>query len=45
MEKKDFCREFEEVTGLKLSWKAFAVGMVVYLCLLAALGIGQLFGY
>ena len=45
MEKKDFCREFEEVTGLKLSKKDFAIGIVVYLFLLVALGIGQLFGY
>ena len=45
METNDFMKGFTEVTGLKLSWKAFAIGMVVYLCLLAALGIGQLFGY
>jgi hypothetical protein len=45
MKRNDFMKGFTKVTGLKLSWKDFAIGMVVYLCLLVALGIGQLFGY
>lgn len=45
MKQNDFMRDFEEIFGVSLSWKCLAIGAAFYAAALAAIGIGQLFGY
>lgn len=43
--KREDWKELQTMTGFDLSWKGIAVGIIIYLLMLAAVGIGQIFGY
>lgn len=43
MKKEDFLNKYEEVMGVRLSWRCFLIGMVMTLGLIAMCMLGEFF--